>query len=171
MDVKKKQQQMKEFAASLKELTVEQLEEKEQAIIKKADENDKAVGTKQFDLPKENYKVVAEAIQFFLNKQTVEWQYTLGLLSMYEFWNPAEYAKTITYPMLDATLRTLGELKFTGYEEWAKVIAINKYFESLRGDYEATTESIYDIANEHNAILDELALRKPQPEVPAEVKE
>ena len=45
-----------------------------------------------------------------------------------------------------------------------KAIAINKYFESLRAEYEETTESIYDIANEHNAIIDELALRRPQTE-------
>lgn len=170
MDVKKKQQQLREFAASLKELTVEQLEEREQEVIKRADANDKAVGTKEFDLPKENYKTVAEAIQYFLNKQTVEWQFTLGLLSMYEFWDPNKYSKKVTYPMLDATLRTLGDMKFTGYEEWAKVIAINKYFETLRVEYEATTESIFDIANEHNAILDELKLRKPQ-EQPIEVPE
>ena len=164
MDIKQKQQQLKELAASLKELTVEELEAREQEIIKKADENDKAVATKEFKLPTENYKIVAAGIQSLLNKQTVEWQYTLGLLSMYEFWDPEKYSKTVTYPMLDATLRTLGEMKFTGYEEWAKVVAINKYFESLRKDYEETTESIYDIANEHNAIIDELGLRKPKAE-------
>lgn len=164
MDVRKKQQQLKQFAQTLKELTVEQLQEKEQEIIKKADENDKAVGTKEFDLPTENYKIVAEAIQYFLNKQTVEWQFTLGLLSIFEFWDPENYSKKITYPMLDATLRTLGDMKFTGYEEWAKVIAVNKYFESLRTEYEETTETIYDIANQHSAIIDELQLRLPKPE-------
>ena len=161
MDIKKKQAKLKELADSLKDLTVEELEAKEQEIIKQADENDKKVGSTEFDLPKENYKVVSEAIQYFLNKQTVEWQYTLGLLSIYEFWNPDNYSKTISYPMLDATLRTLGDMRFTGYEEWARVIAINKYFEVLRGEYEEVTESIYDIANEHNAIIDELNLRKP----------
>ena len=164
MDIKKKQAQLKELAESLKKLTVEELGAREQEVIKKADENDKKVGTTEFALPKENYKVVAEAVQYFLNKQTVEWQYTLGLLSIYEFWNPDGYSKTITYPMLDATLRTLGDMRFTGYDEWAKVIAINKYFEPLREQYEGITESIYDIANEHNAILDELKLRTPAAE-------
>lgn len=162
MDIRKKQEQLRELAKSLKELSTEELEKREKEVIAKADENDKKVGSTEFDLPKDNYKVVAEAVQYFLNKQTVEWQYTLGLLSIYEFWNPEKYSKKITYPMLDATLRTLGEMKFTGYEEWARVIAINKFFEELRKEYEAVTESIYDIANEHNAILDELKLRKPQ---------
>ena len=162
MDIRKKQEQLRELAKSLKELSTEELEKREKEVIAKADENDKKVGSTEFDLPKDNYKVVAEAVQYFLNKQTVEWQYTLGLLSIYEFWNPEKYSKKITYPMLDATLRTLGDMKFTGYEEWARVIAINKFFEELRKEYEAVTESIYDIANEHNAILDELKLRKPQ---------
>jgi hypothetical protein len=162
MDIRKKQEQLRELAKSLKELSTEELEKREKEVIAKADENDKKVGSTEFDLPKDNYKVVAEAVQYFLNKQTVEWQYTLGLLSIYEFWNPEKYSKKITYPMLDATLRTLGEMKFTGYEEWARVIAINKFLEELRKEYEAVTESIYDIANEHNAILDELKLRKPQ---------
>ena len=162
MDIRKKQEQLRELAKSLKELSTEELEKREKEVIAKADENDKKVGSTEFDLPKDNYKVVAEAVQYFLNKQTVEWQYTLGLLSIYEFWNPEKYSKKITYPMLDATLRTLGEMKFTGYEEWARVIAINKFFEELRKEYEAVTERIYDIANEHNAILDELKLRKPQ---------
>jgi len=63
--------------------------------------------------------------------------------------------------MLDATLRTLGEMKFTGYSEWAAVVAINKYFESLHDEYESATEKIYDIASKHNAIIDELGLREP----------
>ena len=162
MDIRKKQEQLRELAKSLKELSTEELEKREKEVIAKADENDKKVGSTEFDLPKDNYKVVAEAVQYFLNKQTVEWQYTLGLLSIYEFWDPEKYSNKITYPMLDATLRTLGDMKFTGYEEWARVIALNKFFEELRKEYEAVTESIYDIANEHNAILDELKLRKPQ---------
>jgi len=161
MNIAQKQEQLKKFAASLKDLTLEQLQEKEQEIVKKADENDKYVADKEFNLSTENYKTVAEAIQYFLNKQTVDWQFTLGMLSMYEFWNPEEYSKTVTYPMLDATLRTLGEMKFKGYDEWARVIAINKYFESLRKEYEDVTETIFDIAHQHNAIVDEIQLRKP----------
>ena len=84
MDIKKKQQQLKELAASLKGLSDAELEAREQEIIKKADENDAAVAKKEFKLPTVNYKIVAAGIQSLLNKQTVEWQYTLGLLSMYE---------------------------------------------------------------------------------------
>ena len=168
MDYKKKQEQLRKISEELKSLTLEELEAREQEIIKKADENDNRVGETTFDLPKDNYKVVAGAIQYFLNKKTVEWQFTLGLVTMYEFWDPEKFAKKISYPMLDSTLRTLGDMQFTGYEEWAMVVAVNKYFEVLHPQYAEVTESIYDIANEHNAIIDELQLRKPVEGAPVE---
>ena len=60
MDIKKKQQQLKELAASLKGFSDAELEAREQEIIKKADENDAVVAKKEFKLPTENYKVVAD---------------------------------------------------------------------------------------------------------------
>ena len=80
---------------------------------------------------------------------------------MYDFWNPQERAANITYPMLDSTLRTLGEMQFTGYNEWAAVVVINKYFEKLRQGYVDATEKIYDIAAQHSAIIDELKIKDP----------
>ena len=161
MDILQKKKQLAEFEKSLKEMSVEELKAKEQEIIKAADENDEALNKKVFNLPTENYKIVAKSIRMILNKQTVEWRFTLGMVSMYEFWNPEKFPKTITYPMLDATLRTIGEMKFTGYDEWASVVAINKYFEETHDEYEACTEKIYDIASQHSAIIDELGLREP----------
>ena len=76
-------------------------------------------------------------------------------------WDPENFPGNVGYPMLDATLRTIGEMKFTGYEEWAAVVAINKYFETLHKEYEEATEKIYDIASKHNAIVDEITLREP----------
>ena len=133
----------------------------EQELIKEADENDKRINELEFDLPADNFKNVAEAIRAILNKKEVEWHFTLGLVSMYDFWNPKEKPQKISYPMLDATLRTLGEGRFKGYEEWAAVIVVNKYFEALRNDYVDTTETIYDIAAKHDAVLNELKLKDP----------
>jgi len=161
MDVLKKKQELAEFEKSLKSLSLAELKAKEQEVIKAADENDKAIASKEFKLPKDNYKVVASGIQQLLNKQTVEWRFTLGMVSMYEFWNPEKFPTVVNYPMLDATLRTLGELKFTGYEEWAIVVAVNKYFEALHAEYEEATERIYDIASQHNAIIDAISLLEP----------
>ena len=161
MDVLKKKQELAEFEKSLKSLSLAELKAKEQEVIKAADENDKAIASKEFKLPTDNYKVVATGIRQLLNKQTVEWRFTLGMVSMYDFWDPENFPGNVTYPMLDATLRTIGEMKFTGYQEWAAVVAINKYFEALHEEYESATEKIYDIASKHNAIIDELGLREP----------
>lgn len=161
MDVLEKKKQLAAFEESLKGLSLEELKAKEDEIVKLADENDKALATKEFKLSKDNYKVVADGIRKLLNKQTVEWRFTLGMVSMYDFWNPESFPTVVTYPMLDATLRTLGEMKFTGYDEWAIVVAVNKYFESLHAEYESATEKIYDIASQHNAIIDAMALKDP----------
>lgn len=164
MDSKKQQEKQKKldaFKESLKSKKLEELQKLEQEIIKEAEETDNKVAQTMYDLPTENYKVVAEAIRYFLNKQTVQWQYTLGLVTMYDFWNVDTKPDKINHPTLDATLRTLGEMQFTGYEEWARVVAINKYFEPLHEAYAKTTEQVYDVASKHNMVLDEMEMKTP----------
>ncbi len=153
MNIEEKQKMLKEFEDSLKGKTLEELEKMESEIIVEAEANDAEVSKAEFDLPKENYEKVAEGIRMLLNKQTVQWQYTLGMVGMYDFWDPKKRAKKIPYAQLDAVLRTLGAMQFTGYEEWASVIAINKYFESLHEKYLAITEKTYDIASKHQAVM------------------
>lgn len=161
MDTAEKSKMISEYKAKLREMPLEELKALEEQLIKEADDNDKRVNELEFDLSGDNFKNVALAIRAILNKKEVEWQFTLGLVAMYDFWNPDEKPAKISYPMLDATLRTLGEGRFKGYEEWAAVIVVNKYFESLRNEYVDTTETIYDIAAKHNAVLDELKLKDP----------
>lgn len=161
MDALEKRKQIEEFKKSLKGMSVEELRKLEQDIIKQAEENDKKTASAKIKLPKDNYKEVARGIQKLLNKQTVEWRFTLGLVSMFDFWDPEDFKKEIPYPMLDGTLRTLGEMQFTGYEEWASVVAINKYFEPVREEYSNLTEKTFDIASNHNCVMDELKLREP----------
>ena len=144
---------LKEYAESLNGKTFEELEKIESELIAEADANDQKVSKTEFDLPKENYKEVAEGIRMLLNKQTVQWQYTLGLVGLYDFWNPEKKAKKIPYAQLDAILRTLGQMQFTGYTEWAAVVAINKYFEPLHNAYVDATEKTYDIASKHQAVM------------------
>ena len=153
MNIEEKQKMLKEFEDSLKGKSLKELEKIESELIAEADENDSIISKKEFDLPKENYKEVAECIRMFLNKQTVQWQYTLGLVGLYDFWNPEKKAKKIPYAQLDAILRTLGQMQFTGYNEWAAVVAINKFFEPLHNDYVEATESTYDIASKHQIVM------------------
>ena len=153
MNIEEKQKMLKEFEESVKGKSLEELEKLESELIAQADENDQKVSKLEFDLPKENYKEVAEGIRMLLNKQTVQWQYTLGLVGIYDFWNPEKKAKTIPFAQLDAVLRTLGQMQFTGYNEWAAVVAINKFFEPLHNDYVEATESTYDIASKHQIVM------------------
>jgi hypothetical protein len=162
MNIEEKQKMLKEYESSLAGKTKEELEKIEAELIADADENDVRVSKLEFDLPKENYKTVAEGIRMLLNKQTVQWQYTLGLVGLYDFWNPEKKAKKIPYAQLDAILRTLGQMQFTGYTEWSAVVAINKYFEPLHNDYVNATEATYDIASKHDIVIRKIEeLNKP----------
>ena len=170
MDAQKKVEQLKAFEQSLEAKTLEELKALEQEIIKEADDIDKEVSSKEFKLDKTNYAIVAQGIRDLLNKKTVQWQFTLGMVAMYDFWDPKKNPGKVVYPMLDGTLRALGDATFTGYEEWASVVAINKYFEGIRQEYVDTTEKVYDIAAKHNAVIDAINKKTPIGNVQKEAK-
>jgi hypothetical protein len=149
----------KNFKASLEGKSLEELKAIEQEIIVEADVVNKEIVDTVFDLPAENYAEVAEAIRYFLNKQQVQWQYTLGMVGMYDFW-AEEKPDTIPFPQLDSVLRALGGMQFTGYSEWARVIAINKYFEPLREKYSEITKKAYDVADKHQLVMEALKLNE-----------
>jgi len=161
MTQEERQKELKDFEKSLIGLSLTELEEVEAKVVAEADEIDAEVAKEEYPLAKENYKEVAAAIRMFLDKQTVEWQYTLGMVGMYDFWDPDKKPAKIPYPQLDSILRTLGTVRFTGYKEWAAVIVINKYFEPLHQNYQDATEKIYMVAAKHNAVLDQM--KKIQP--------
>lgn len=161
MDQLKKQQEMDEFKKSIEVLNLEDLQAKEQEIIKEADDLNKEISEYQFKISAKGYKEAAEAIRYFLEKQEVQWQYTVGLITMYEFWNPTKNPKQVSYPMFDGTVRTLGEMKFKGYKEWKYVVEINEYFKDVRDEYAELTEKIWDNATKHNIILERLELLDP----------
>lgn len=158
---KDSEKDLQKFADSLKNKTLEELEQLEKEIIAEADKNGEDLGKMEFDMPRENYEVVAENIRKFLNKQSVQWQYTLGLVSMYDFWDPKNYKGKIPYPYLDSILRTLGGLNYTGYDEWAAVVAINKFFEPLHKAYMEATNTTYEIAGRHDAVMKEMEAKTP----------
>jgi hypothetical protein len=158
---KDSEKDLQKFADSLKKKTLEELEQLEKEIIAEADKNGEDLGKMEFDMPRENYEVVAENIRKFLNKQSVQWQYTLGLVSMYDFWDPQNYKGKIPYPYLDSILRTLGGLNYTGYDEWAAVVAINKFFEPLHKAYMEATNTTYEIAGRHDAVMKEMEAKTP----------
>lgn len=150
-----------EFVKSLESLDEKALREMEQKVIEESDEFQKNLNTTMFALPSKDYENVAKAIHKLLDKQTSQWQYTLGLVTMYEFWDEKKRPKEVNYPTLDGTLRTLGALSFTGYDEWKAVITINDYFEPMRKKYVDLTNEIYFNAEKHNAIMDKLKVFDP----------
>jgi len=161
MDQLKKQQEMDAYKKSIESLSLEELQAKEQEVIKEADDINKKISEYQFKISSKGYKEVAEDIRYFLDKREVEWQYTVGLITMYEFWNPAKVQKQVSYPMFDATVRMLGEMKFKGYKEWKFVVQINDYFKDVRDEYAELTEKIWDNATQHNIILERMELLDP----------
>ena len=150
-----------EFVKSLEGLDEKALREMEQKVIEESDKFQKNLNTTMFALPSKDYENVAKAIHKLLDKQTSQWQYTLGLVTMYEFWDEKKRPKEVNYPTLDGTLRTLGALSFTGYDEWKAVITINDYFEPMRKKYVDLTNEIYFNAEKHNAIMDKLKVFDP----------
>ena len=161
MDQLKKQQEMEEYKKSIETLTLDELLAKEQEVIKEADEINGKISKYQFKIAAKGYKETAEAIRYFLDKQEVQWQYTVGLITMYEFWNPSKNPKEVSYPMFDGTIRYLGEMKFKGYQEWKYVVQINDYFKDVRDEYAELTEKIWDNATKHNIILERIDLLDP----------
>jgi len=156
-----KKKELEKFENSLKKMSLEELEKLEEEIIAEADKQGEELGKLEFDMPTENYEAVAEAVRKFLNKQSVQWQYTLGLVAMYDFWDPKKRQEKIPYPYLDSILRTLGGLQYTGYEEWAAVVAVNKFFEPLQKAYMEATQETFDIATKHDAVMRALELNSP----------
>ena len=132
----KKETNFEDFKKSLEGKSLPELQEIEKQIVAEADKIDKEIS------------------------QTVQWQYTLGMVGMYDFWDGKQQTK-IPYAQLDSILRTLGGMQFSGYEEWAKVIAINKFFEGLREQYVEVTQKAYDVATRHQMLMDAMGLNTP----------
>lgn len=158
--IEEEKRRLQEFVESIKGKSKEELEALEEELIKQADEADKACSEYEFDVPTAKYQEVARAIRYFLDKQTVQWQFTLGMKSLYDFWDTKRPAK-LPYPILDTTLRNLGGLQFTGYDEWCKVLIINEYFESMREKYTELARKPYEIAGKHDAVMNALGLQNP----------
>lgn len=162
MDQLKKQKELVEYKKLIDSKPLKEVLEIEKELVKEADDINDKISKYQFKISTKGYKEAAEAIRYFLNKQTITWQFTVGMITMYEFWNPAQHPKTVGYPMFDGTLRTLGEMKFTGYEEWKKVVKINDFFKDIRQEYSELTEEIWDNASKHNVICDRIQILDPK---------
>jgi hypothetical protein len=159
---------LEEYKTWVETLNVDDLKEEEKKIIEIIEEYEKTLKEKTYSLGK---KVVFEGhtytkekvfkfIQEVINKREASYQETLGLYQLYQYWGSA--GDTVSYPILDSTLRTLESTpKFKGFSEWEKILVINEYFKS--NNSEMTMDYLQQIyyAHIHNAIIDKLQLKDP----------
>lgn len=159
-----------EFKKTLTDKTEEELNNMLMEITEESKKLDESVSQLEYDIPAKGQKDAFDSIKYFLNKQKVQWNYALGLVNIYEFFDGSQ--KKITFAMLDTILRMLGSLEYEGYDEWKKVVAINDYFTPVATEYREVTDSIYDIAERYQAVEGQLKLLQPvaDEEAPAEVQ-
>ena len=148
--------ELSDFKKSLTEMTEEQLRELAAKLVEESKELDGRVSQTEYTLPTKGQKDAFEAIKYFLNTQKVKWNYALGIITIYEYFDQAQ--KTITFAMLDTVLRLLGSLEFTGYDEWKKVSLVNDYFTSVAQDYRDLTDEIYNIGERYAAVDGQLKM-------------
>lgn len=145
-----------DFKKSLTEMTEEQLRELAAKLVEESKELDGRVSQTEYTLPAKGQKDAFEAIKYFLNTQKVKWNYALGIITIYEYFDQAQ--KNITFAMLDTVLRLLGSLEFTGYDEWKKVSLVNDYFTPVAQDYRNLTDEIYNIGERYAAVDGQLKM-------------
>lgn len=151
--------ELSDFKKLLTEMTEEQLRELAAKLVEESKELDGRVSQTEYTLPTKGQKDAFEAIKYFLNTQKVKWNYALGIITIYEYFDQAQ--KTITFAMLDTVLRLLGSLEFTGYDEWKKVSLVNDYFTPVAQDYRDLTDEIYNIGERYAAVDGQLKMFAP----------
>lgn len=151
--------ELSDFKKSLTEMTEEQLRELAAKLVEESKELDGRVSQTEYTLPTKGQKDAFEAIKYFLNTQKVKWNYALGIITIYEYFDQAQ--KTISFAMLDTVLRLLGSLEFTGYDEWKKVSLVNDYFTPVAQDYRDLTDEIYNIGERYAAVDGQLKMFAP----------
>lgn len=144
---------------------VEVLKEKEKEIIAEMDKFDEYIKSRTYPVPNgvdfegEHYSrsEVSGEIIYFINKNEVQWQYTLGLYQLCRFWKNTSN-EVITYGQLDSTLRILEQQKFRGFDEWRNILLVNEYMKALHEDYTKDLAVQIALSQKHNSILERMDL-------------
>jgi len=153
----------KEYVDTLDDPKV--LEEEEKKCIAALEEFDKYIKTVTYDIPegvvfegkRYSRSDVAGKILYFIGKNEVAWQYTLGLYQLCQFWKNTAETK-LTYGQLDSTLRLLEQQKFHGYEEWRDILLVNEYMKALHEAYTKDLALQIAASQKHNAVLERIDL-------------
>ena len=150
------------FVKSLDGKTPEELLKIEKKLIKEIEANDKEVSDTKLELPREGYEKAAETVRYFLSKQTIGLQYIESMLALINMW-PEEYPEDskIDYPAFDAAMTSLGQLQYTGIDEWNRIEDLNKYVKPLSDIYAQFKAKTYLLAEEHSALTSKLQMNDP----------
>ena len=151
-----------EFKASLANMTKEELEALAAKLTEESKATDSKVANLKYALENKGQKTAWDAIKTFLDKQSVKWNYALGLITLYEFFDKPQ--KEISFAMLDTVLRLLGSIEYTGYTEWKLVTTINDYFTPISVDFRDVTDEIYDVAERYALVDSQLKMFETVPE-------
>lgn len=155
-----------EFKTSLANMTKDELDALAAKLTEESKETDTKVANLNYTLENKGQKAAWDAIKTFLDKQSVKWNYALGLITLYEFFDKSQ--KEISFAMLDTILRLLGSLEYTGYAEWKMVTTINDYFTPIAADYRDVTDQIYDVAERYALVDSQLKMFETVTDAPVE---
>ena len=155
-----------EFKASLANMTKDELDALAAKLTEESKETDTKVANLNYTLENKGQKAAWDAIKTFLDKQSVKWNYALGLITLYEFFDKSQ--KEISFAMLDTILRLLGSLEYKGYVEWKMVTTINDYFTPIAADYRDVTDQIYDVAERYALVDSQLKMFETVTDAPVE---
>lgn len=141
---------------------VKELEEEEKKCIKEIEEVEEAVKGLTYELPEnttfegETYSK-SKVVQFIINSLNlaqIQFQYTLGYRELVKHWKSP--GATITYTILDSTLRCLQEVRYQGMQQWLEILVVNEYMKPLHDQYRKDNAVTIAVAQKHNAILGQM---------------
>lgn len=156
-EYKKKVQEMK---------SKEDVENEEKKCIEDIEKYEKYIGQTVYELSndvifdgtKYSKKDIEQSIMYFIGKQEVKWDFTLGLYELYKLWK--NDVKQLSFRELDSTLRVLDQCQFKGFKEWKDILAINEYFKANHEQFSIDTAGTIYLAQRHNAVMDRMELLK-----------
>lgn len=153
------------YSAHVSALGLSELDDEEAKLVTALEEYDAYLNETKYVLPKhvmfeeETYtkETVANFIVGFIDKQEVEWSYSVGLRELVQLWNRFSREKTdsyINYKAYDSTLRILGGLKYKGFVEWTNIAVVVEYTKGPHETYNIDTSYFIYLSKLHNTILD-----------------
>ena len=168
------------YQASIKDFTLEQLNEEENKVLDEFKVYDAYIKEQAYELPSKvqldgditrKASDVRGAISSFLNNVECTWQTTLGVYQAIVFWNNVKPDDKIPYGAYDSTVRLLGTLKFKGKKELEDILAINNYFAPAHEAYMFDSDYQNYLSALHESIRQPAeALEKAMAEVSEEPK-